>query len=146
MSDERLSRATGSPADATASEPEAPPPRRRPTAVELAAALLIVTGIVQVVGAIGVSGTIPAGFEGWLALAIALDVATIVAGVLTRAGRLWLLVVNYVAVLGFLDLLRVGASPVALVMAIVDAVVLYVLFTNRSWFRRDEDEAVEPAD
>ena len=55
------------------------------------------------------------------ALSIALDVATIAAGILIRTGRLWLLVVNYVAVLGFLDLLRVGASPVALVMAIVDA-------------------------
>ena len=149
MSDERLSRATGSPADATGSEPEALPPRRRPGAVELAAALLIVTGIVQLVGAFGVAGTLPAGLEGLLVVSIALDIATIAAGILIRVGRLWLLVVNYVAVLGFLDLLRVAASPVALVMAIVDAVVLYILFTNRSWFgyrpRDDPDDPSEPA-
>jgi hypothetical protein len=130
------------PADATGSEPEDLPPRRRPAAVELAAALLIVTGIVQLVGAFGVAGTLPAGLEGLLLLTIALDIATIVAGILIRMGRFWLLVVNYVAVIGFLDLLRVGASPLALAMAIVDAVVLYVLFTNRSWFgHRPPDEA-----
>jgi hypothetical protein len=50
-------------------------------------------------------------------------------------------------VLGFLDLLRVGGSPVALAMAIVDAVVLYVLFTNRSWFgHRPPDEADDPGE
>jgi len=148
VSDERLSRGATSTADPTGSEPEAPR-RQRPQAVELAAALLIVTGIVQLVGAFGVAGTLPAGLAGWFALSIALDVATIAAGILTRSGRLWLLVVNYVAVLGFLDLLRVAASPVALVMAIVDAVVLYVLFTNRSWFgyrpRDDPDDPGEPA-
>ena len=150
MSDERLGRAAGSSSDATASDPEALPPRRRPAAVELAAALLIVTGIVQLVGAVAVAGTLPAGLEGLLLLTIALDIATIVAGILVRVGRLWLLVVNYVAVSGFLDLLRVGGSPVALAMAIVDAVVLYVLFTNRSWFGHrapaEADDPTEPAD
>ena len=146
MSDERLSRSAGSPVDATGSEPEELPPRRRPPAVELAAALLIVTGIVQLVGAFAVASSIPAGLEGWFALSVALDVATIAAGICVRAGRLWLFVVNYVAVLGFLDLLRIGASPIALAMAIVDGVVLYVLFTNRSWFRRDEPEPDEPFD
>jgi hypothetical protein len=135
--------------DATAGEPEALPPRRRPAAVELAAALLIVAGIVQLVGAFAVSSTLPAGLEGWLAVTIALDVATISAGILIRMGRLWLLVVNYVAVLGFLDLLRVGGSPVALAMALVDGVVLYVLFTNRSWFGHEPpdeaDDSSEPA-
>ena len=63
-----------------------------------------------------------------------------------RAGRLWLLVVNYVAVLGFLDLLRITVSPVAVIAARpVDFIVLYVLFTNRPWFQRPTaDEPPEP--
>jgi hypothetical protein len=118
---------------------------RRPALVEVAAALLIVTGVIQLVGAIGIAGSLPAGTEALLVLSIALDVATIVAGFLVRTGRLWLLVVNYVAVLGFLDLLQSAASPIALMLALVDAFVLYVLFTNRAWFtRRDDDEPAEP--
>ena len=128
----------------------------RPPLVEMAAALLIVTGAVQLVSAIGAvaTGNLPQDAGGLLALTIAIDVATIVAGALTRAGRLWLLVVNYVAVIGFLDLLRSTGSIVALVLAVVDLVVLYVLFTNREWFDRsrravvddDVDEPDEPDD
>jgi hypothetical protein len=134
-------------APATADEPssgddDTAPPLRRPPAVELAAALLIVTGAVQLVSAIGAvaANTVEPGMEGLVAIAIGLDVATIVAGVLVRSGRLWLLVVNYVAVLGFLDLSRVGAGPIGLMLAIVDLVVLYVLLTNRDWFRRRASE------
>jgi hypothetical protein len=127
-----------------------PPPaerERRPVLVEIAAALLIVTGVLQLVAAIGIAGSLPPGTEGLLALSVGLEIATIVAGVLVRTGRLWLLVVNYVAVLGFLDLLRSAASPIALMFAIFDAFVLYVLFTNRPWFaRRQRDEPNEPAD
>ena len=125
----------------------------RPPLVEMAAALLIVTGAVQLVSAIGAvaTGNLPPNAGGLLALTIAIDVATIVAGALTRAGRLWLLVVNYVAVIGFLDLLRSTGSIVALVLAVVDLVVLYVLFTNREWFDRkrravDDAEPGEPDD
>jgi len=125
---------------------------RRPPLVEMAAALLIVAGAVQLVSAIGAvaTGNLPPGAEGLLALTIAIDLATIIAGALTRAGRLWLLVVNYVAVIGFLDLLRSTTSIVALVLAVVDLVVLYVLFTNRDWFVRSrravDDDEPEPDD
>ena len=115
----------------------------RPVAIELAAALLIVTGLVQLFGAIGASGSLAPGSGGLIALSIALDLGTILAGLLTRSGRLWLLVVNYVAVLGFLDLLRITASPVALMLALVDGFVLYAVFTNRPWFSRPRDDATD---
>jgi hypothetical protein len=120
-----------------------PPSGDRPVLVEMAAALLIVTGAIQFASAVGVvlTGNLESGDEGVLALAIALNIGTIVAGLLTRVGRLWLLVVNYVAVLGFLDLIRSPGSAVALVLAIVDLVVLYVLFTNRPWFQRPREDA-----
>lgn len=122
----------------------------RPVAIELAAALLIVSGVVQLIGAIGVIETLPAGAEGLLAISIALDVGSIVAGLLVRTGRLWLLVVNYVAVLGFLDVLRITASPIAVILTTIDFVVLYVLFTNRPWFQRptagEPPEPPEPPD
>ncbi len=102
------------------------------------------TGVIQLISAIGVMGSLPVGSEGLLALSIALDVATIGSGLLVRGGRLWLLVVNYVAVLGFLDLLRIATSPVAIALTAVDFVVLYVLITNRSWFQRPT--ADEPPD
>jgi hypothetical protein len=142
MTDER---ATPPIDDAVADAEAVEAPRRgpRPVAIELAAALLIVTGLVQLFGAIGAANTLAPGSEGLVALSIALDVGTILAGLLTRSGRLWLLVVNYVAVLGFLDLLRITASPVALMLALVDAFALYALFTNRPWFARPRDDATD---
>jgi hypothetical protein len=127
--------------EADAEADDAPSRGRRPVAIELAAALLIITGLVQLFGAIGAANTVAPGSEGLVALSVALDLGTILAGLLTRSGRLWLLVVNYVAVLGFLDLLRITASPVALMLALVDAFVLYTLFTNRPWFSRPPDDA-----
>jgi hypothetical protein len=125
--------------------PETIVPPRRPPLVEMAAALLIVSGAIQLLSVVGAvaTGNLPPNAGGLLALTVAIDAATIVAGFLTRAGRLWLLVVNYVAVIGFLDLLRSTQSIVALVLAVVDLVVLYVLFTNRDWFDRSRREARE---
>lgn len=108
----------------------------------MAAALLIIGGILQLIGAIGAASTLPAGAEVVLFGSIAIDIATIAAGVLIRSGRLWLLVVNYVAVLGFLDLMRSGSSPVALMLAIGDIVVVVILIVNRPWFMPvQQDEA-----
>lgn len=118
--------------DADSAKPTASRPR--PGAVELAAALLIIGGILQLVGAIGAASSLPAGSEVVLFGSIAIDIVTIAAGVLIRSGRLWLFVVNYVAVLGFLDLMRAGSSPVALMLAIADVVVVVILVINRPWF------------
>lgn len=111
-----------------------PPPAPRPALVELAAAILIVGGVVQLVSAIGSAGFLPAGTELLFIVAVALDVATIAAGLLVRSGRLWLLVVNYVAVLGFIDLSAAGGSIVSLALGLADVAVVVILIANRPWF------------
>ena len=55
-------------------------------------------------------------------------------GVLVRLGRLWLVAVNYAAVLGFLDLLGAGASPLALMLGLADVLVVVILFRYKPWF------------
>jgi hypothetical protein len=110
------------------------PRRQRPGVIELAAALLIVGGVLQLIGAFGAAASLPAGAEVVFFVTVAIDIATILAGILIRTGRLWLLVVNYVAVLGFLDLTRAGSSPVALMLAIGDIVVVVIVVMNRAWF------------
>jgi hypothetical protein len=114
-------------------KPAAPP--ARPAAVELAAAILIGTGALGLLGAIlggGASG--PRVSDPFLLVSVALNVGSIVAGVLVRLGRLWLVVVNYVAVLGFLDLLAAGVSPLALMLGLADIVVVVILFLSKPWF------------
>lgn len=116
--------------DETAEPPQRP---ARPGAVELAAALLIVGGTLGVIGVIGGGGT-AAGLEGLAILTLALNVAQLVVGLLLRTGRIWLVAVNYVAVLAFLDLLASGASPLSLMLAAAEIVVVVILFANRPWF------------
>jgi hypothetical protein len=78
---------------------------------------------------------------------VALNVAPIAVGLLIRMGRLWLFAVNYVAVIGFLDLTAAGSSPLALLLGIADAAVVVILLINRPWFQgraawgRDDDDA-----
>ena len=114
-------------------EPDVPLPSRPPT-VELAAALLIVGGAISFLGAVSSISSLPAGTELILALTIALAVGSIVVGLLVRLGRLWLVAVNLAAVLGFLDLLGSGASPLALMLGLADIVVVVILFRHKPWF------------
>jgi len=108
----------------------------RPAAVELAAAILIIGGILGLAGAIGGAASLPAGTGLLLAVTIAIDIASIVVGVLIRMGRLWILDVNYVAIVGFLDLLAAGASPIALIRGIGEVAVVVILLIYRPWFVR----------
>ncbi len=64
---------------------------------------------------------------------------TLIVGLLVRAGRAWLLDVNVVAVILFLEVTALP-SPVAIVFALLDAIVLFALIRHRSWF-----EPAEPA-
>ena len=106
----------------------------RPAVVELAAAILIVGGVIGLVGLVTRLSNIPPGLEPFLALTVALDVSSIAVGLLVRSGRLWILAVNYVAVLGFLDLLASGGSPLALMLGLADVVVVVILVLNKPWF------------
>jgi hypothetical protein len=86
-------------------EPEEPVRPARPGTVELAAAMLIVGGVLGVISALASSTTAPAGLEALPLLTLALTLGQVAVGLLIRLGRFWLLAVNYVAVLAFLDLL-----------------------------------------
>ena len=119
--------------ESSGDEPDAPWPSR-PAAVELAGALLIVGGVVNVVAAVSSLSSLPAGIVAFLALTFALAIGSIVVGVLVRLGRFWLLAVNYAAVLGFLDLLGAGASPLALMLGLADVLVVVILFRYKPWF------------
>jgi hypothetical protein len=119
----------------TTGEPE--PERQRPprpALIELVAALLIVAGILGVISLIAPDPRRPEGLEGLAILTIALNVLQIVVGVLVRMGRLWVVDVNYVAVLGFLDLAGAGGSSLALLLGLIELGSLAVLFAYRSWF------------
>jgi hypothetical protein len=118
----------------------------RPAAVELAAAILIIGGIIGLIGAIGGMAALPPGTEAITALTITLDIASIVVGVLVRMGRLWIVDVNYVAVLGFLDILAAAGSNLALLRGLGEIAVVVILILHRPWFvarsgsRDEEDE------
>ena len=117
----------------TIDEAEAAAPAR-PAAVELAAALLIVGGAISLLSAVSNLSRLPPGIELIVGLTVALAIGSIVVGVLVRLGRLWLVAVNYAAVLGFLDLLGAGASPLALMLGLADVLVVVILFRYKPWF------------
>jgi hypothetical protein len=121
------------PADATGDEPDRPRPSR-PAAVELAAAILIVGGAVGLIGLFVSASSLPPGTEPFVGLTLLLDTGAIVVGLLIRLGRFWILAVNYAAVLGFIDLLGAGGSPLALMLGIADIAVVVILFLHRPWF------------
>ena len=117
---------------------DAPPEERvrpsRPAAIELAAALLIVGGVLGLVGTIAAAPGLPAGTEPLVLITAALDVGAVVLGILVRFGRAWLVAVNYVAVLGFLDLTAAVGSGFALMLGIGNIVVVVILFLFKRWF------------
>lgn len=119
-------------------EPEELSPGRpaRPAAVELAAAVLLVSGAIQLFFAlVGAPGALESQ-AGSVALALAINFATIAIGLLVRTGRLWILAINYVAVLGFLDLLGAASSATSFMLALAEMFVLVVLLLNRPWFQQ----------
>jgi hypothetical protein len=122
----------------------------RPAGVELAAAILIVGGAIQLLlGLITLPG-LPSGTEGIAALALAVNVATIAVGVLIRDGRAWLVAVNFAAVLGFLDLLGAGGSPLQLMLGAAEVLVVAILLARKPWFDalarwREPRAAADPA-
>jgi hypothetical protein len=113
---------------------ERPPRPLRPGLVELAAALLIVGGVLGVIGFFAGSAPESGGLGALSLLTLVLNLAQIAVGLLLRIGRLWLLAVNYVAVLAFLDLLASGSSPLALMLAVAEIAVVAILFAQRPWF------------
>lgn len=106
----------------------------RPAAIELAAAILIVSGVLGLIGTVGATPDLPAGSGPIVILTAALNAGSLVIGVLVRAGHAWLLAVNYVAVLGFLDLTGAPTSGLALILGITDVIVVIILLLHKPWF------------
>jgi len=128
-----------------ADEPGTPPPPR-PAAVELAAAVLIVGGVINLIGGLSSISSLPPGTEALFGLTLALAIGSIAVGLLIRLGRSWVVAVNLAAVLGFLDLLGAGASPRSLMLGLADILVVVLLFRHKPWFdalrlRRATDDA-----
>ena len=114
-----------------AEEPARP---ARPGAIELAAAILVVGGAIGLIAAVMIALSPSAAADPFLGLTFALDAAAVAVGVLVRTGRLWIVAVNYAAVLGFLDLLAADTSPLALMLGLADIVVVVILFVHKPWF------------
>jgi hypothetical protein len=137
----RFEGAITTPEDAadSSSKPSAQRPPR-PVSIEIAAAVLIVGGLAAAVGTVGGAlGLDPAasapGARPVIALILALNVLTVIVGLLVRRGRAWIACINIVAVLLFLELTAVpSGSAMAAVLSVLDAFVFVALARNRAWF------------
>ncbi|HJW23137.1 MAG TPA: hypothetical protein VJ506_11970 [Candidatus Limnocylindrales bacterium] len=119
---------------AAAGDKVARPPR--PALVELAAAILVVGGVLSILSSIEVVLTLgqqgqPVDALSLLSLAIGLGF--VVLGVLARYGRAWLVAVNVVAVAAFLEL--ISATIIGLLFGALDVFVVLALFWERPWFQ-----------
>jgi hypothetical protein len=116
--------------------PPTPERPRRPVVIEIAAAILIVGGITSIVGTLGaVLGTANGPSGPTLAIVLGVDVLTVVVGLLVRLGRAWIVCINVVAVLLFLELTAVpSGSAIALFLAILDGFVFWAIARHRAWF------------
>jgi hypothetical protein len=106
----------------------------RPGLVELAAAILIVGGAMQLIVTIATLSGVPPGAGPFLAIALTLNLASIVLGALVRLGRAWLVAINFSAVVAFLDLLGSGGSPLSLTLGAGEVLVVAILLARKPWF------------
>lgn len=112
----------------------------RPTSIEIAAAILIVGGFVATIATIAAAlGLDPAasdpGARPVIVLLVALNVLTVIVGILVRQGVAWIACINVVAVLLFIELTAVpGGSATAALLAVLDGFVFVALVRNRAWF------------
>jgi hypothetical protein len=112
-----------------------PPEPARPAVLELAAAILIVGGMTSILSSVATIARLGDG-TGPLDLALlGLPAATIVVGLLIRVGRAWVLAINVVAIVLFVELSALPAVS-ALVFAALDTIVLWALIRHRAWFAR----------
>ncbi len=118
---------------------QAPAPPRafhpRPILVELASAILVVGAAVNLL--ISVDGLVHAAQAGDdlgvpTVITIAVATVTLALGLAARVGRAWLVTVNVMAVIGFLELL--SATSIGLLFGALDVFVVLALVRERPWF------------
>jgi len=127
------SRSSGT-AAASATPAAARPPR--PILVELAGAILVVGGIISLLTSIEVVFAMDQQgqpLDAFSVISLAIGLGFIVLGILTRYGRAWLVTVNVVAVVAFLEL--ISATIVGLFFGALDVIVVLALFYERPWFQ-----------
>jgi hypothetical protein len=141
------------PADLPSDEPgwQRPP---RPVAVELATAIVIVSGVMSVLQSIEAYARLAqdgADTGPLVGLALLIGIASVVIGVLLRTGRAWLVGLNVLAVAGFLEL--ISGVPIGWVFGGLDVMVVLVLLVHRPWFAwtpggtgdgSDDDRRISP--
>ena len=123
----------GTAADVAEAEGRQRPPR--PAWVELAAAMLVVSGatsLIQTVSAFASLADRTTPSEPLFLLSIAIGIGTVVLGILVRYGRAWLVAVNVAAIAGFLEL--TSGTPQGLVLGALDVIVVAILVSQRPWF------------
>jgi hypothetical protein len=130
--------------DGTGGEPpiadQAPAAQRRafhprPVLVELASAILVVGAAINLLISVdGLVGLAQTGSDIGVPTVITIAVATLTLslGLATRFGRAWLLTVNVMAVIGFLELL--SGTSIGLLFGVLDAFVVVALLRERPWF------------
>ena len=140
---ERRERGDADPSAPVKAKPPRPP---RPIGVELAAAIMIITGAMSTLISIEAAASFDAQGEldGPLAaLSIGLGIAFVVLGVLVRTGRAWLVALNVAAVAGFLEL--ISGSAAGLLFGALDVAVVVLLMRDRPWFHGPDAEPDEDA-
>jgi hypothetical protein len=107
----------------------------RPVAVEFAAAVLIIGGMVGLIERLAAAPDFAdrPGVAIGLALSTLLDLVLIVVGLVVRSGRGWVIAINVLAVATFVYL-TAGLNPVALFFAAVYGAVFALVLANRPWF------------
>jgi len=112
------------------------PPPPRPSAVDLAAAMLVLGGLVGygqlVAGDYVVTGSLPAK-DPIVGVAFIVYAASVVLGIVIRMGRGWLAAVNFAAVAAILYLPAFG-RPVILLLVVAHLIAVTILLANRRWF------------
>jgi hypothetical protein len=112
----------------------------RPMSIEISAAILIVGGFLATIATVAAAlGLDPIAAEPGsrpvIILLVALNALTVFIGVLVRRGVAWILCINVVAVLLFVELTAVpGGRASAALLAVLDAFVFLALLRNRAWF------------
>ncbi len=113
---------------------------RRPLSIEISAAILIVGGLSTIVATVAdfLSGDPAANDPGArpvVTLILGLNVLTLIVGLFVRWGQAWLVCINVVAIVLFLELTAIpSGSAIVMLLAILDGFVFVALARNRAWF------------
>ncbi len=113
---------------------------RRPVLVELAAAVLVVGGALSILTSIEVAVHFADQGQPIDALApvsVGIGAGLVILGLLIRSARAWLVTVNVVVIVAFLEL--TSGSMVGLFFGVLDVFVVLALFWERSWFQSPKD-------